>query len=185
VTIFIFKIKVTTETGVTPKGPAMSAIVPPRGISANRGRFLMLVVLVTAWALLTPWGSAPATPGPSGEEVPLVKKKLQVGTREAPPFSMKDSDGIWTGIGIDLWRQIATELDLTYEFVELDQVTLLEGLTNGSLDVVVLNLTITPERLDRFDFTYPFYTTGLGIAVPLVEERPLIYVFKQLLSWAV
>jgi hypothetical protein len=25
---------------------------------------------------------------------------------------------------------------------------------------VVQMLTITPERLDRFDFTYPFYTTG-------------------------
>jgi len=163
----------------------MRDIVSQRVVSANQGRFLILIVLVTAWALLIPFGSVQEAHGQSGEEVPLVKKKLKVGTKEAPPFSMKDNDGIWTGISIDLWRQIATELDLTYEFLELDQINLLEGLTNGSIDVVVANLTITPERLDSFDFTYPFYTTGLGISVPLKEERPLVFIIKQLLSWTV
>ncbi|MGA9755011.1 MAG: transporter substrate-binding domain-containing protein, partial [Desulfobaccales bacterium] len=107
---------------------------------------------------------------------------MTVGTREAPPFSMKDNDGGWTGISIDLWRQIATELNLTYEFRELDQHNLLEGLTNGSLDVVVADLTITPERLEMFDFTYPFYTAGLGIAVPFKEKNVLISIIKQLFS---
>ena len=164
----------------------MRAIVSQRGVlSANQWRFLILVAVVTAWAALTPFGSVQEAHGQSGKEVPLVKKKLTVGTKDAPPFSMKDNDGRWTGISIDLWRQIATELNLTYEFLELDQINLLKGLTNGSIDVVVANLTITPERLDRFDFTYPFYTTGLGIAVPLKEENSLIFIIKQLFSWTV
>jgi ABC-type amino acid transport substrate-binding protein len=46
---------------------------------------------------------------------------------------------------------------------------------------VVANLTITPERLDKFDFTYPFYTTGLGIAVPFNEnKKPVFSVIKQI-----
>ena len=98
---------------------------------------------------------------------------------------MKDNDGRWIGISIDLWRQIATELNLTYELLELDQYNLLEGLTNGSLAIVVENLTITPERLDSFDFTYPFYTTGLGIAVPFKEKNILISVIKQFFSFTV
>lgn len=156
-----------------------------RVLSANQGRFLILVAIVMAWTSLTPFGSVQEAHGQSGKEVPLVKKKLAVGTKEAPPFSMKDNNGRWTGISIDLWRQIATELNLTYEFLELNQINLLECLTNGSIDVVVANLTITPERLDRFDFTYPFYTTGLGIAVPLKGENALIYIIKQLFSWTV
>ena len=126
-----------------------------RILSTNQWRFLTLVAVV--WGiLLTSFNPVQAVHDQNDLEVPLVKSKLMVGTREAPPFSMKDNDGRWNGISIDLWRQIAAELKLTYKFLELDQYNLLEGLTNGSLDVVVENLTITPERLDRFDFTYPF-----------------------------
>jgi polar amino acid transport system substrate-binding protein len=161
----------------------MKTIISHRGVvSAKQGGFLILIVLLTAGAWLAPFGSVQEACGEIGE-VPLVKKKLIVGTKEAPPFSMKDSDGRWIGISIDLWHQIAKELNLSYEFLELDQFHLLEGLTNGSIDVVVANLTITPERLDSFDFTYPFYTTGLGIAVPLKEGIPLIFIIKQLFTW--
>jgi polar amino acid transport system substrate-binding protein len=154
-------------------------------LSANRKKFLILVAIVMAWALLTSFNSVQEAYGQSGSEVPLVKKNLIVGTKEAPPFSMKDKDGRWNGISIDLWRQIATELNLTYEFLELDQYNLLEGLANGSLDVVVAELTITSERLNSFDFTYPFYTTGLGIAVPLKEKNILISIIKQFFSFTV
>jgi polar amino acid transport system substrate-binding protein len=161
----------------------MRTTVSQRGVLfAKQRKFLILVAAMTAWAFLTPFSSVQGARRQSGPEVRSVKKKLTVGTKEAPPFSMKDNDGKWTGISIDLWRQIATELNLTYEFRELDQYNLLEGLTNGSLDVVVAELTITPERLDRFDFTYPFYTTGLGIAVPFKEKNVLISIIKQLFS---
>jgi polar amino acid transport system substrate-binding protein len=159
----------------------MRPLVLPRSLlSAKQGRFLVLVAVMTAWALLTI--SMQEACGQSGPEVRPVTKKLTVGTKEAPPFAMKDNDGNWTGISIDLWRQIAAELNLTYEFLELDQHNLLEALTNRSLDVVVAVLTITPERLDRFDFTYPFYTTGLGIAVPFKEKGIFISIIEQLIS---
>jgi len=161
----------------------MRTTVSPRGIlSANQARFWVLVAIVTAGALLAALTPAAEAYGQREPEVPSVKKKLAVGTKEAPPFSMKDRDGRWTGISIDLWRQIATELNLSYDFRELDQYDLLEGLKNGSLDVVVAELTITPERLDKFDFTYPFYTTGLGVAVVSKERNALISTIKQLFS---
>ena len=155
---------------------------PKRRLAANRAGFLVLVAIMTAGAWLAPLSTVPEAYGQRGPEPPPVQKRLMVGIKEAPPFSMKDREGRWTGISIDLWRQIATELNLTYKFLELDQCNLLEGLTNGSLDVVVAELTITPERLDRFDFTYPFYTTGLGVAVSVKEKNALIAIIKQLLS---
>jgi ABC-type amino acid transport substrate-binding protein len=161
----------------------MSANFSPKPrLSASRVGFLLLFASMTAVAWLAPLSRAPEAYGQRGPEPPQVQKRLIVGTKEAPPFCMKDSEGRWTGISIDLWRQIATELHLDYEFLELDQYNLLKGLTNGSLDVGVAELTITPERLDRFDFTYPFYTTGLGLAVPFKEKNVLIAIIKQLLS---
>jgi polar amino acid transport system substrate-binding protein len=120
--------------------------------------------------------------GVGAPEQCLAKGKLLVGTKEAPPFVMKNADGTWSGISIDLWRQIASELNLAYEFRELDQYHLIEGIANKSLDVVVAELTITPERLERFDFTYPFYTTGLGVAVTLKKKNVWLEVAKKIFS---
>lgn len=143
---------------------------------------LYACVIFSLIGLLFPASAALAENSP---ELPDLQKKLLVGTKETPPFAMKDANGQWTGISIDLWRQIAEELKLPYEWRELDQAGLLAGITDGSLDAVVANLTITPARLDKFDFTYPFYTTGLGIAVALQNENPGMAVIHQLFSWTV
>lgn len=37
--------------------------------------------------------------------------KLLIATKQAPPFSLKNADGEWTGLSIELWRRIADELD--------------------------------------------------------------------------
>ena len=97
------------------------------------------------------------------------QKELLVATKEAPPFSMKTGDGTWSGISIALWKEIAAELDLRYRFVETDLQGMLDGLKEGRYDAAVAALTITQERETVFDFTHPFYTTGLGIAVKQVH----------------
>lgn len=109
---------------------------------------------------------------------------LVVGTKEAPPFSMKTPDGRWTGISIDLWKSIASELNLSYEFRELDLKQLIEGVADRSLDVAVAALTITPDREKIFDFTHTYYTTGLGIAVASKSRNPWLAVMRRLVSFA-
>ena len=39
-------------------------------------------------------------------------KQLVVGTKEAPRFAMKDEQGNWKGVSIDLWRHIAGRMGL-------------------------------------------------------------------------
>ena len=48
--------------------------------------------------------------------------------RSSPPFAMKRPDGSWTGISIELWRRIADELDLEYEFREYEIPEMVERL---------------------------------------------------------
>lgn len=112
----------------------------------------------------------------------LNPKKLIVGTKEAPPFAMKSKDGEWTGISIDLWREIASELKLQFEFREMELGQLLDGVAKGSLDAAVAALTITPEREKLLDFSHPFYTSGLGIAVGSKRGNPWFAVLKRFLS---
>jgi polar amino acid transport system substrate-binding protein len=56
------------------------------------------------------------------------ERELVIGTKEAPPFAMKASDGTWQGISIQLWRRGADESHVSYRFVEEPTVqALLEG----------------------------------------------------------
>ena len=88
-----------------------------------------------------------------------------VGTKEAPPFVIKQSDGTWSGISIELWERIAAQLGVSYELREYDLTGLIDAVAAGEVDAGVAALTVTPDREQVLDFTHPFYTTGLAIAV--------------------
>ena len=92
-------------------------------------------------------------------------RELVVGTKVAPPFAMKAENGTWHGISIDLWRRIAEQVHLRYRFQETTLSGLTEGVADGALDASVAALTVTEPRHRLVDFTQPFYSTGLGIAV--------------------
>ena len=111
-------------------------------------------------------------------------RTLVVGTKEAPPFAIRQPDGTWGGISITLWEQIAEELDLSYEWQERDLQGLLEGAEDGSLDVAVAALTVTAEREEDLDFSHPFYASGLGIAVRVEEGGRWLSVIRGFLSVA-
>lgn len=109
---------------------------------------------------------------------PAPPHELVVGVKEAPPFAMKADDGTWNGISVDLWRRVADELHLSYHFIEKTHVQdLIDGVAQGRFDVAVGALTETASRARLLDFTQPFYTAGLGIAVPAGNDpswRPII-----------
>ncbi len=90
-------------------------------------------------------------------------KILTVGTKVAEPFAMKDKDGKWYGISVELWEKIAKELDLQYKWKELGLKPLLDGVSNSSIDVGIAAITITSERESKFDFSHSYYSTGLSI----------------------
>lgn len=92
-------------------------------------------------------------------------RQLIVGTKVAPPFSIKNPDGSWSGISIELWQAIASDLGYSYEFHERDLRELIDQARDGKLDAAVAALTVTSEREKLVDFSHPFYTTGLAIAV--------------------
>ncbi len=117
---------------------------------------ISLAALVLAVAAATTLAS-----GAPGE----VPQRLVVGVTHTPPFVVQEGPERWSGQAIDLWRNLADELDLDYKLEPRDITSLLRGLEDGSLDAAVAAITVTAEREQRFDFTHPFYTTGLAIAV--------------------
>ncbi|MEZ4764075.1 MAG: transporter substrate-binding domain-containing protein [Calditrichia bacterium] len=102
--------------------------------------------------------------------------------KEAAPFSMKQPDGSWRGISIDLWEQIAKNEGYTFEYREMSLEEMLQGLENNQIDLAVAALTITPDREKAFDFSHAFYNTGLSVAVRTTGGNTYWQLFLGLFS---
>lgn len=116
-------------------------------------------------------------------QVHAQEPPLKVGITTVPPFVMETDNGRWEGISIDLWEDIAEGMERKFEWVPMSFNELLEAVENGEIDVAVGALTMTADREARFDFSHPFYQTGLSIAVPPVPEQSLFSSLKALVSW--
>jgi len=114
---------------------------------------------------------------------PLQNEALVIATRHAPPFAIKTQDG-WTGITIELVRRIAERRGFSYELREMGLEEMLEAVAKGEVDAAAAALTVTAEREERLDFTHPFYTSGLGIAVPRRSELTWLSILKGVASSA-
>jgi ABC-type amino acid transport substrate-binding protein len=112
-----------------------------------------------------------------------IKSSLIVGTKASPPFAIKNADGSWTGLAIELWRMIAADLGVKFELREYDLKGLLAAVEKGEVDVAVGALTITAEREKALDFCHPIYSTGLSIAVLPKASGGALGVMKSLVSW--
>lgn len=111
------------------------------------------------------------------------EQTLVVGTRQVPPFAMRDASGDWRGLTIDMWERIAVSSGWTFRYEERSLAGLLEGLQDGSLDVAAAALSITSEREELVDFSHAFFHTGLGIAVKAEQRQPWRNVLRGIFSY--
>lgn len=142
------------------------------------GAVLACLVGAASWGLAGQ-GALPLDPALRGRSV-------VIGALVAPPFVEKDANGKFHGISIDLWRDLASDLGLQWQVREYELEGLLEAVRNGTVDVGVSALSITPEREAVMDFSQPFYYTGLGIAVTARSATDIVgVVLRNVFSWRV
>lgn len=107
-------------------------------------------------------------------QTPTLSETLRVGTKPFAPFAFVQ-EGEYIGFSIDLWSEIAKELEVEYELYGEKTVTdLLDSVSSGNTDVAIAGITITAEREKIVDFSHSFFESGLQILVPInSQESPL------------
>ncbi len=132
----------------------------------SRGR--QLTVQLGLAAVLVCWLPAIA----AAQDRQANPERLRVAVREVPPFAMKNEDGQWGGISIELLREIKADLESGAEhqteldFQEMDDLDeMLDAVERGDVDLAAAAVTVNYDREKRMDFTHPFHSSGLGIAV--------------------
>lgn len=93
---------------------------------------------------------------------------LQVGVSDLPPFAIQ-KDEQWDGLGVQLWRKVADDLNITYDFVQVPPEDLVTRVVSGELDLGI-TATATAATEAEADFSYPYYTSSLGVATPRTQS---------------
>jgi polar amino acid transport system substrate-binding protein len=134
---------------------------------------VILVVLVafvaTAGQVFAAAKPAPAAPGAAPSVSPVIdrimaKKELVVGTAASmPPLNMTTKDGQIIGMEADLAKIFAAgmEVKLTLKSMQFDE--LLPALESGKVDMVLSNMTMTPQRNLKVAFAGPYFDSGKSI----------------------
>lgn len=144
---------------------------------------LLLASSLGFWATGRAQSEDPAAELATQLQEELPERKLRIATHVAPPFVIKNAQGAWEGISIDLWKEMASELHLDYEFVEVEPTSMLQAVENGDVDLAVGPITITALREAKLDFTHPYDQTGLSFGF---DRPPSLSIFSSLgiiFSW--
>lgn len=93
----------------------------------------------------------------SADQLADIKAKGKIVAATEMHFAPFDIlvDGKYEGICHDLFTEVAKELGVQVEFLDLPWSSILPGLEAGKFDVVNAPVTITAERVQRYSFTLP------------------------------
>ncbi|AWT56155.1 ABC-type amino acid transport system, permease and periplasmic component [Mycolicibacterium smegmatis] len=126
--------------------------------SGPRNPFRLLMLAVAALVGLIPM-VAPATASAEGETY-VVATDITFA-----PFEFQDASGKFVGIDIDLINEIAADQNFTVTIKPLGFDAALQAVQANQADGVIAGMSITDERKKVFDFSDPYFESGVQMAV--------------------
>ena len=117
-------------------------------------RFLIANLLLIGWSVCTP---------AVGLAEPRV---LRVGVVDgSQPCSYREA-GVWRGLAVDLWTQVAQRENLHYRLMPMSSIqSMLDATRLNELDVAVECINLSPNRLRKYQFSLPFQEDGQAVMV--------------------
>lgn len=73
------------------------------------------------------------------------------------PFEFQAPNKELVGFDIDLVKAIAKEQGFKVEFINTLFGVIFESVRNGDRDMIISGITITPQRKEAVDFSYPYF----------------------------
>lgn len=98
------------------------------------------------------------------DEADSTEETLTVDVEITAPCVMHDNS-MYTGFDIELWEEIAQDLDVAFTYNETDLKGIFRDLVEGTADVAFSCITVTSDRERIVDFSHHYLDSGLHIMV--------------------
>lgn len=126
---------------------------------------LFFVVILTMLNIISPISKAEAK-----------EKVYQIATDITfAPFEFQDVNGDFVGIDMDLMAAIAKDQGFKYEMKPLGFNAAVQALESKQVDAVIAGMSITDERQMKFDFSEPYFDSGIIMAVDSDNDKVSSY----------
>lgn len=122
-------------------------------------RILLVTAIITIMALVFTGCSAPKQTTTEVKEQNLLEVikaagVIKIGTEGTyAPFTFHDKDGKLTGFDVEIAEEVAKRLGVKAEFIETKWDGMFAGLDAKRFDAVVNQVTIRPDRIEKYDFS--------------------------------
>ena len=127
----------------------------------------LLCVLALIVSLLSGCAEVNRVPTPSASPVVdriLSSGELRVGmSGDMPPLNMTTKEGKVIGLDADLAALVADAMGVKLNVQKMEFAGLLPALEAGRIDMIISNMTMTPDRNLKVAFVGPYFTSGKGL----------------------
>lgn len=109
--------------------------------------------------------AAGLAPEAAGHPDPALPDRVRIAVAGSEPFVIPgEGDGPPTGLSVDIWAEVARELELDYELVPVPSAAAaVDRVAAGDFDGAIGPISITADRAARVDFTQPYWQASLSI----------------------
>ncbi|MFD1554397.1 transporter substrate-binding domain-containing protein [Paraburkholderia silviterrae] len=87
-----------------------------------------------------------------------------------PPFDSRNTQGELVGFDVDVAKAVAAKLGVKPEFIPTEWSGIIAALQAGKFDVIVNQVTITPQRQQALDFSQP-YTYSAAQLIQRADDK--------------
>ena len=119
-------------------------------------------VLLAMLLLVTLVGCGSKTDSAEGEG---GKKYIIATDTTFAPFEFKNDQDEYVGVDIELLKAIAEDQGFEYELQPLGFDAAVTALETNQADAVIAGMSITDERKEKYDFSEPYYDSGVVMAI--------------------
>ncbi|MDR2106144.1 MAG: transporter substrate-binding domain-containing protein [Coriobacteriales bacterium] len=144
-------------------------------------RVLCVAALAMAMALLVACGGGSAEKPASGTsndsdagQTGTTGDKAKVYTIATDttfaPFEFQDASGTYVGIDMEILEAIAKDQGFEYKVNAVGFDAALQAVTSGQADGVIAGMSITEDRKQVFDFSAPYFDSGVVMGISASEN---------------
>jgi len=127
---------------------------------------LILVTLILLAATGCSAAKSNSEPTTTLDRIKADGKLTYAMSGQYPPFNFYNEQNQLTGFDVEIGQEIAKRMDVKPAPIATEWDGLIAGLTTSKFDMILGSMAITDERLQKVDFSSPYYRSGAQVIVP-------------------